>query len=146
MPLAPITAGSNFAGRLLETGAAEEDALDEDVALLEVAAKEEEDALEEEEEDSLSDASDDEDAGSLSDTSEEEDSVSLIDSDVLEEGISVTSLFFKSDTPMLTATINISSARATMTMEDIGDFFDHSVICHSFASPHNENFFQPLGV
>lgn len=123
MPLAPITAGSNFAGRLLETGAAEEVALDEDVALLEVAAKEEEDdALEEEEEDSLSDASDDEDAGSLSDTSEEEDSVSLIDSDVLEEGISVTSLFFKSDTPMLTATINISSARATMTMEDIGDF------------------------
>lgn len=98
--------------------------MDDDVALLEVAAKEEEDALEEEEEeeDSLSDVSDDEDAGSLSDTSEDEDAVSLIDSDVLEEGFSVTSLFFKSDTPMLTATINISSARATMTMEDIGDF------------------------
>lgn len=113
-----MTAGSNFTGKLLETGVAEEDALEEDAA--EVAAEEEEDAWEEE--GSLSDASEDEDSGSLSDTSEDEDSASLIDSDALEEGISVTSLFFKSDTPMLTATINISSARATMTMEDIGDF------------------------
>jgi len=69
----------------------------------------------------LSGASD-EDPGAFSDGSDE-DSGSLLDSDVLEEGSSLTSFFFRSDTPMLTATINISSARATMTMEDIGDFF-----------------------
>lgn len=99
---------------MLET-AVEEAAVEEDVTFAKEEAAEEEEAASEV--GWLSDASEEELSGAS-----EEDSDSLMDSDALEEG-SVTSLFFKSDTPMLTATINISSARATITMEDIGDFF-----------------------
>ncbi|HWP50402.1 MAG TPA: hypothetical protein VN626_01770 [Clostridia bacterium] len=129
-----------MAGKLLVTVAAEED----EVTLANEEAPEEaaveEDAVEED--DVLSDTSE-EDSGSLSDDSEE-DSGSLIDSEVLDEGSSETSLFFKSDTPMLTATMNISSARATMTMEDIGDFFAMRFLAIVLLHLIKKIFYQPL--
>lgn len=109
-------------GRLLETGAVEEAAAEE--AATEDAAEEAvEEAVDEEAEEDEAGVLDgsEEDSGTLSGGSEEDSDV-LLDSDTLEEGSSGTSFCFKSDTPMLTATMNISSARATMTMEDMGDF------------------------
>ena len=63
----------------------------------------------------------DEDAAE-EDSGSEEDEILDDGADVLEEGPSTSAGCFNSDTPMLTATTNISRASATITIADTGDF------------------------